>query len=257
MAKSKIFALVLIFAAIGVAAGTGAFTTAEADRTAEVDVAGDANALIGIEEADNTNGNELVEVDGTSGQVEMNLSAAGTQDASGLNEDAATDLGNVLNITNNGEETIQFKMEVATQDVNARSVHFYVANDSNTPSVEGGGSVDSAGLGTVAQDGFNSDAANTTGSNASDRFATEDKYSVTSDVENGNGASSHIVVQLAPGDAVTVGFAVDLFDQDLSNEDEIISDVTIIADTDLSDEPLVEAVVTDEELSDDPESVEV
>ena len=73
MAKSKIFALVLIFAAIGVAAGTGAFTTAEADRTAEVNVAGDANALLGITEAQNTNGNELVDVGGNNGQVEMNL----------------------------------------------------------------------------------------------------------------------------------------------------------------------------------------
>lgn len=251
MAKSKIFALVLIFAAIGVAAGTGAFTTAEADRTAEVNVAGDANALVGITEAQNTNGNELVDVGGDDGQVEMNLSAAGGQDASGLNEDAATDLGNVLNITNNGEETIQFKIEVATQDVNPRSVHFYVANDSSTP-----GSADNADLDTVSQRGFDSDAANGTG-NASDRFATTDKYSITSDIENEQGASSHVVVELGAGETATIGFAVDLFGQDLSNGDEIISDVTIIADTDLSGEPLVQDVVTDEELSDDPESVTV
>lgn len=251
MAKSKIFALVLIFAAIGVAAGTGAFTTAEADRTAEVNVAGDANALVGITEAQNTNGNELVDVGGDDGQVEMNLSAAGGQDASGLNEDAATDLGNVLNITNNGEETIQFKIEVATQDVNPRSVHFYVANDSSTP-----GSADNADLDTVSQRGFDSDAANGTG-NASDRFATTDKYSITSDIENEQGASSHVVVELGAGETATIGFAVDLFGQDLSDGDEIISDVTIIADTDLSGEPLVQDVVTDEELSDDPESVTV
>lgn len=251
MAKSKIFALVLIFAAIGVAAGTGAFTTAEADRTAEVNVAGDANALVGITEAQNTNGNELVDVGGDDGQVEMNLSAAGGQDASGLNEDAATDLGNVLNITNNGEETIQFKIEVATQDVNPRSVHFYVANDSSTP-----GSADNADLDTVSQRGFDSDAANGTG-NASDRFATTDKYSITSDIENEQGASSHVVVELGAGETATIGFAVDLFEQDLSDGDEIISDVTIIADTDLSGEPLVQDVVTDEELSDDPESVTV
>lgn len=252
MAKSKIFALVLIFAAIGVAAGTGAFTTAEADRTAEVNVAGDANALVGITEAQNTNGNELVDVGGDDGQVEMNLSAAGTQGgASGLNEDAATDLGNVLNITNNGEETIQFKIEVATQDVNPRSVHFYVANDSSTP-----GSADNADLDTVSQRGFDSDAANGTG-NASDRFATTDKYSITSDIENEQGASSHVVVELGAGETATIGFAVDLFGQDLSDGDEIISDVTIIADTDLSGEPLVQDVVTDEELSDDPESVTV
>ena len=254
MAKSKIFALVLIFAAIGVAAGTGAFTTAEADRTAEVNVAGDANALVGITEAQNTNGNELVDVGGNNGQVEMNLSAAGTQGgASGLNEDAATDLGNVLNITNNGEETIQFKIEVATQDVNPRSVHFYVANDSSTPGDSG---ANNASLDTVAQRGFDSDAANGRG-NSSNQFATTDKYSITSDIENGNGASSHVVVELDSGDTATIGFAVDLFDQDLSDGDEIISDVTIIADTDLSGEPLVQDVVTDEELSDDPESVTV
>jgi hypothetical protein len=219
--------------------------------TAEVNVAGDANALVGITEAQNTNGNELVDVGGDDGQVEMNLSAAGGQDASGLNEDAATDLGNVLNITNNGEETIQFKIEVATQDVNPRSVHFYVANDSSTP-----GSADNADLDTVSQRGFDSDAANGTG-NASDRFATTDKYSITSDIENEQGASSHVVVELGAGETATIGFAVDLFGQDLSNGDEIISDVTIIADTDLSGEPLVQDVVTDEELSDDPESVTV
>ena len=252
MAKSKIFALVLIFAAIGVAAGTGAFTTAEADRTAEVNVAGDANALLGIEQADSTGGNELVDVDGSSQQVVLNLSNASNQGATGINADAATDFGNVLNFTNNGEDTIQVKIETNTEDVNPRSVHFYVGNSSEPSTISG--SLSDAQLDTVAQSGFDSNAANASNSNNPDRFAADQKYSITSDI-NAGGSSSHIVIELDPGDTVTVGFAVDLFGQELDDTDNVVSNMTIIADEDLSGETDADAVVADEELSDDPEDL--
>ena len=255
MAKSKIFALVLIFAAIGVAAGTGAFTTAEADRTAEVNVAGDANALLGIDQAASTAGNELVDVDGDSQQVVLNLSNASNQSATGINADAATDFGNVLNFTNNGEDTIHVKIETNTEDVDPKSVHFYVGNSSEPATTgDADGSIDNAQLDTVAQSGFDSNAANASNSNNADRFAADQKYSMTSDINDG-GSSQHIVIELEPGDTVTVGFAVDLFGQELDSTDNVVSNMTIIADEDLSGETDVDAVVADEELSDDPEDL--
>ena len=254
MAKSKIFALVLIFAAIGVAAGTGAFTTAEADRTAEVNVAGDANALLGIEEATNTNGNEFVTTDGETGQVVMNLSGVNSS-RGGVNADAATDLGNVLNLTNNGEETIQVKVELSTQDVAAGSAHFYVGNSSD-PSGTGDADANAEGvdLESVGNSQFESNVANTTNSTTGNRFSHESKYSITSDIAS-DGSTSHAVVELDPGDTVTVGFAIDLFGQEIDNSNDIISDVTIIADTGLEDETSVEVEIEDESLSEDPESV--
>ncbi|ERG92237.1 MAG: hypothetical protein J07HQW1_02272 [Haloquadratum walsbyi J07HQW1] len=44
--KGKLLALLLAFTAVGGLAATGAFTTVQADRTADVTAAGDSNALL-------------------------------------------------------------------------------------------------------------------------------------------------------------------------------------------------------------------
>ncbi|ERG92165.1 MAG: hypothetical protein J07HQW1_02200 [Haloquadratum walsbyi J07HQW1] len=48
----KLLSPLMIFATAGTLLATGAFTAVEAERTADIDVAGDANALLAIQPAE-------------------------------------------------------------------------------------------------------------------------------------------------------------------------------------------------------------
>jgi hypothetical protein len=224
-----------MFAAVGLITATGAFTTVEADRTAEVDVAGDSNALLGIESAE---ANEEI-VDDSGDQVEISLDNSNTQAAAGqgINANGVTDFGSVLNLTNNGEDTIDVKIEVQTQDVNPESLHFYVEEGEISESI-GVSNEDIVGsrLAAVsASDVNNRDNPVST----RDRFEPNSKASITDSNDN-----SHVVVTLDAGEQVTVGLMVDLLGQDLSDDDQVISEITIVADSDLSNEGGVETTAT-------------
>ncbi len=113
--KGKLFALLAVFVAIGLATATGAFTSVQADRTATVNVAGDQAALLQLTPADQLNSTSEVGsedyVDFSQGQLQINVD--------GLNTDATTDLGPVFNITNNGEDDVTVHIEDGDEDSNA------------------------------------------------------------------------------------------------------------------------------------------
>ena len=97
--KGKLFALLAVFAAIGLVAASGAFTSVAADRTATVDTAGDNSALLGL--SGNSTAGVSGVVDSTSGEVELNFNN-GDGNASGINTNATTTFDYVLDVTNNG-----------------------------------------------------------------------------------------------------------------------------------------------------------
>jgi hypothetical protein len=92
--KGKLLTLILLFAAVGLIIATGAFSTVEAERTATVDVAGDANALLQLQSENDDY------VSTTGGVIQIDLE--GNNDATGLNPDARTVLTPLVNITNQG-----------------------------------------------------------------------------------------------------------------------------------------------------------
>lgn len=108
--KGKLFALLAVFTAIGLITATGAFTTVTAERTAEVNVAGDDSALLqldepaGIDEGAVSESNGVAEIDLTS----TNLGA------SGINPDAVTTLTPLLNVTNQGNDDTTLNVTVST-----------------------------------------------------------------------------------------------------------------------------------------------
>jgi Protein of unknown function (DUF1102). len=83
---------------------TGAFSTVEASRTATVNTAGDANALLGIEPVE---GKSEQYVNTTNGTVEI--------DIPNVNKNAKTTIDQLLEVTNNGTEkvTVGFVAEYA------------------------------------------------------------------------------------------------------------------------------------------------
>jgi hypothetical protein len=90
------------------AVGTGAFTSVSANRSIAVDTAGDNNAFLAIE-ADNTeNANEYVDTSG--GAVSLDFTNTNNSGypggGSGVNENATTVFDDLLNITNQGTQTV-------------------------------------------------------------------------------------------------------------------------------------------------------
>ena len=106
-----------MFAAVGLITATGAFTTVEAERTADVEVAGDANALLTLEEGpDNPE-----YLDTTDDQIVFDITA-GAQDEEQLNLNALTVIEGVINVTNNGNNEIT--LSVSLNGDNAGLVEF-------------------------------------------------------------------------------------------------------------------------------------
>lgn len=82
---------------------TGAFDTAEADRTAEVEVAGDVAALLGIEPVEGPN-SEYAEITGGTATIDISTTEQG---ADGVNQNAVTVINPILEVTNNGSDPVE------------------------------------------------------------------------------------------------------------------------------------------------------
>lgn len=89
----------------GALIGTGAFDTVEAERTVNVQTAGDASALLGLSPADRDgDGNNAYVDDPGEGTIAINLN--GSDEAEGLTQNARTVLRNLVTVTNQGEQEV-------------------------------------------------------------------------------------------------------------------------------------------------------
>jgi len=86
----------------GALVGTGAFDTVEAERTVSVETAGDADAFLALEAA-REDGEYVEEEDGT---IRINLDG-NDQGAGGLNQNADTTLRELVEVTNQGTQTVE------------------------------------------------------------------------------------------------------------------------------------------------------
>ena len=88
-------------------AGTGAFTSVQADRTMTVATANDADAFLALDTIDSPNSAEFAEI--TDGTLEIDI--GDTDDGgSGVNLNAITHIDRVFKITNQGTRPLMFKM---------------------------------------------------------------------------------------------------------------------------------------------------
>jgi hypothetical protein len=107
--KGKLFALLAVFAAIGLVAASGAFTSVDAERTAEVNVSGDSSALLAITDGPdnseylNTNGDEVI----------LDIAAGSQGGSSELNLNALTVIDGVMTVTNNGPNEITLDVSLS------------------------------------------------------------------------------------------------------------------------------------------------
>ena len=179
-----------IVATGGAVLGTGAFTTVTAERTVNVETAGDASAFLGLTPADRDGGggNEYV-ADPGDGTIEITLVNDDDTpgNASGLNQNATTVFRNLVTVTNNG-----------TQDVDILSLEF-ITGDGNDLSETNLNNVFSF---TVSPSGNGNNDSQSTVSNGGDIIS--DSYYSDEDSP------------LEPGQSINFGLNINLLDSGVS-----------------------------------------
>ena len=132
--KGKLFALLAVFAAIGLVTASGAFTSVAADRTVTVNTAGDSSALLGL--APNSSGNgDYASTE--NGELTIDLSESNLNDindGTGVNINATTRIDHVINVTNNGAQPVDFYVTTSgggTGDADNFTVEFYEGADTS------------------------------------------------------------------------------------------------------------------------------
>lgn len=93
--------------ATGLVFGSGAFTTVEADRTVNVDVAGDNAAFLQLESIDSNYTNT---VSGGAGANVLEIELAS------VNDDAVTVIDGVINVTNQGTQEVNVTLDDSTSE---------------------------------------------------------------------------------------------------------------------------------------------
>jgi hypothetical protein len=116
MQRRKLIAAVGSLAAGGAATvGTGAFTTVQADRTVEVEVAGDADAYLRLAATGSPNSDAYVSTD--DGQVSFDFSSDGGGEGSGFNLDSVTVIDSLLQVANQGAQSVYFHADLSGLDL--------------------------------------------------------------------------------------------------------------------------------------------
>jgi len=101
------------------AIGTGAFTSVQADRDIAVDVADDSNAFLALAPSDDPNGQY---VDDSEDTVTIDFTQNDEVDNSGINDRAYTIFESVLEVTNQGTQSVK----VGVNNIEAKEAKFQV-----------------------------------------------------------------------------------------------------------------------------------
>jgi hypothetical protein len=159
MQRRKFIAAMGSLAAGGAAAtGTGAFSSAQANRTVSIDVVGDSAAYLALSRGPNEDVEEDVVTKSDDGQFAINLDGTGTgtendddDGASGLNQNATTQFANILTAENQGTDDVIFGVDVT--DIMGKSwiegFDVYAHDDYGSPDYDG--AVFQAGVGATAE----------------------------------------------------------------------------------------------------------
>ncbi len=114
--RNTIIGLGALAAGAGIIGGSGAFDAVEADRSFEVEVAGDASGLLGLtvlnefiagEEEGGAGGNDI---------IFFRIDDDGNGEGPALNEDSETRFFEVFEMQNNGSQTVEVTIDTGDAD---------------------------------------------------------------------------------------------------------------------------------------------
>jgi len=136
--KGKLLALLAVFVALVLVAASGAFTSVQAERTAQVDVASDADAFLKLA-ANTSNNNGIAYASNNAGandnQLSINLTST-MNGGSGVNANAATTADHVFIIQNQGTQPVEVYLE-PSNTVDDDVLEFYYNGTTASPSATG------------------------------------------------------------------------------------------------------------------------
>jgi hypothetical protein len=126
--------------------GTGAFTSVQAERDVTIATANDASAYLGIEPSSGPNGQYATESGGTV-SIDFTSNNNNPEGGTGLNDQAKINIEDVLNITNNGTQSVYVTVKVEDDAGNTgRSVaglsEFGISGDDDVDFARTAGSYD-------------------------------------------------------------------------------------------------------------------
>lgn len=213
MQRRKFLATVGSLAAgSAVAIGTGAFSNGQVDRGITVDVAGDANAFLGLHPLKA----QYAQV-GNDGMLSLDFTDSNVVGDSGVNDEGVFWFDAVFRIRNNGTENVQVMIDDDTLDHSDRVIFYGGSSDDFDQNAPFAGIVPYEGFSTLLGGSPNSTAE---GGNVGDSDYTA-IY-----VMNGSWW-----VELAPGEYIDIGVYVNTYDDFGDNIDEIDPDPIAMGDS--------------------------
>ncbi len=104
------------------AVSTGAFTSVEADREVDIEVAGDSSAYLGLRKAADGSGdpgaNSDAYVDTSGAEVSFDFSSSNNDvSGNGFNPNAVTEIDNLLEVQNQGTQSVFLSVDTADLDL--------------------------------------------------------------------------------------------------------------------------------------------
>lgn len=108
------------------AVGTGAFNSVNANRGVSVEVTDDSSAFLGL------NATSKYSSESGNGQLNVNLGSDSNGNGTGINADATTNILNVFEITNNGNQEVGISIDTSSLNStlqannNGSQLHFFV-----------------------------------------------------------------------------------------------------------------------------------
>ena len=153
--KGKLFALLAVFIAIGLVAATGAFTSVEAERTVSVNVADDSGALLQLEANGSSSNGAYATTDGGQIVIDLDNPSGLSESPAGLNDNATTEIFHIVNVTNQGPQTVGLSADVSNTN---SDVKMTLVGNHSTPSQDvnltGSGTINSLDTGQTASLGL-------------------------------------------------------------------------------------------------------
>ena len=251
--KLKLFALLVVFIAAGGFAATGAFTTVEAERTADVNVAGDANALLAIQPIPDPDDSDFI------GQAETTDQTFQIVLDDGVNARASTTAENLFNITNNGQEPVDvwIATQGGAQENNASiNTSFYIRSEQIVSTREsedvGGNEIGVSQEGGTLEPLITDIDTHTAFIEGNEVTGAENTDIVISEVE-GDGSENQepgeaTVVSIAPGDSIRVSLAIEIegeADELINDDGEVLNNIVIFAIGDNESGSIRQGLATD------------
>ncbi|OYR62888.1 DUF1102 domain-containing protein [Halorubrum ezzemoulense] len=121
------------------AIGTGAFTSVEADRSVDVEVAGDANAYLALKQIPGEPNSQQY-VTNQSGEIGFDFSDSnGNVNGTGFNPDATTEVDNLLMVANQGTQSAFVSVDLSNLTTGSADVMIYADGASGNTGYTGSG----------------------------------------------------------------------------------------------------------------------